>query len=253
MKAVRPLSASALHREEVRGRWERATRWPLIVLSIGFLVAYSLVAIRPHWPPAEQLFIVAVMAAAWLAFIVDPIVRILLTARRHRSAYFRRYRIDFFSAVLPILRPFSLLRHLDSTPGFIGNGGNALRSRVLAFAAAYAGMYVYIVAITVLQVERNAPGATIVTFGEAIWWAFVTLATVGYGDYVPITPFGRVLAVMLMAGGVVIIGTASALIVSYLSERISTHRPEAPHGPDAPNGPGSPTAPGSPQGGGGEA
>lgn len=241
MNAERPLSASALHREEVRGRWELATRWPLIVLSIGFLVAYSLVTIRPSWTRDEQVIIVAVMAAAWLAFIVDPIVRLLLTAPRRRSAYVRAYKVEFWAAVLPILRPFSLLRHLDSTPGFIGNGGNALRSRVIAVAAAYAAMYVYVIAITVLQVERNAPGATIVTFGEAIWWAFVTIATVGYGDYVPVTSFGRVLAVMLMAGGVVIIGTASALIVSYLSERITTHgagaaaaqaKPEAPPSKD---------------------
>ncbi|SDS50233.1 potassium channel family protein [Microterricola viridarii] len=227
MSQERPLSASALHREEVRGRWERATRWPLILLSIGFLVAYSLVTIRPSWTRDEQILIVVVLGAAWLAFIIDPVVRLILTAPHRRAAYVRTYKVEFWAALLPILRPFSLLRHLDSTPGFMGNGGNALRSRVLAVAAAYAGMYVYVIAITVLQVERNAPGATIVTFGEAIWWAFVTLATVGYGDYVPITPFGRTLAVMLMAGGVVIIGTASALIVSYLSERITTRDPGA--------------------------
>ncbi len=210
--------------EAMRTRWEKATRWPLIALSIGFLVAYSIVAIQPERPQAERIAIFVVMGAAWVAFIIDPIVRIALTAPTQRHQYFTAHRIEVFSAVLPILRPFSLLRHLDSTPGFIGNGGNAMRSRVITTAAAYAGMFVYVIAITVLWVERGAPDATILTFGEAIWWAFVTLATVGYGDYVPVTSAGRMLAVILMAGGVVIIGTSSAIVVSYLSERIG-HKP----------------------------
>lgn len=186
-------------------------------------MAYSVVTISTHRSADEQMTTVVVMAVSWLAFIIDPIVRLALTARPHRRAFFRKYRIDFASALLPILRPFTLLRHLHNTPGFIGNGGSALRSRVIATAAAYALMFVYLIAITVLQVERPAEGGTIKTFGEAIWWACVTLATVGYGDYVPVTPIGRTLAVTLMAGGVVIIGTASAVIVSYLSERIGAH------------------------------
>lgn len=209
--------------EAVRTRWEHATRWPLIALSIGFLVAYSLLAITSDRPRDEQIAILVIMGIAWLAFIIDPIVRIALTAPSHRRQYFAAHRIEMFSAVLPILRPFSLLRHLESAPGFGGNGGNALRSRVVAIAAAYAGMFVYVIAITVLRVERGADGATIVSFGEALWWAFVTIATVGYGDYTPVTTLGRFLAVILMAGGVVIIGTASALIVSYLTERIGSH------------------------------
>jgi voltage-gated potassium channel len=224
MTAGRHPSDRDERREGVRTRWERATRWPLIALSIGFLVAYSMLAITSDRPRDEQITILIIMGIAWLAFIIDPIVRITLTAPAKRRSFFAKHRVDFFSAILPILRPFTLLRHLDAAPGFGGNGGNALRSRVIATAAAYAGMFVYVIAITVLRVERGAEGATILSFGEAIWWAFVTIATVGYGDYVPVTGLGRFLAVILMAGGVVIIGTSSALIVSYLSERIG-HKP----------------------------
>lgn len=216
--------ASVDRREILREQWERVTRWPLIVLSIGFLVAYSVVAIDETRSHDEQLAIASVLAVAWLAFIIDPLVRYFLTPAADRSAYFAAHRIDFFSAILPILRPFGLLKYLHIAPGFSGNGGNALRSRVIAAAAAYASLFVYTIAITVLQFEREADGATIRTAGEAIWWACVTLATVGYGDYVPVTAVGRTLAVVLMAGGVVIIGTASALVVSYLSERIAVHR-----------------------------
>ena len=79
-------------------------------------------------------------------------------------------------------------------------------------------MFIYVIALTELRLERYAPGANITSFGDAIWWAFVTIATVGYGDYYPVTVPGRFFAVVLMLGGIGIVGTASALVVSYLNE-----------------------------------
>jgi voltage-gated potassium channel len=76
-------------------------------------------------------------------------------------------------------------------------------------------------ALATLEAERYAPGANIVTFGDAIWWALVTIATVGYGDTYPVTALGRFYAVLLMAGGVAIVGTASATIISFLNERVA--------------------------------
>ena len=46
-------------------------------------------------------------------------------------------------------------------------------------------------ALDPFEAERDAPGANITSFGEAIWWAVVTLATVGYGDTYPVTVPGR--------------------------------------------------------------
>ena len=81
--------------------------------------------------------------------------------------------------------------------------------------------WVFFLALATLQAERGAPGANIDTFGDAIWWAIVTIATVGYGDLYPVTPAGRFYAVLLMAGGIAIVGTASATIISYLNERVA--------------------------------
>ncbi len=54
---------------------------------------------------------------------------------------------------------------------------------------------------------------------DSIWWAFVTITTVGYGDRVPITPLGRVLAVVLMLMGIVTISTLSGTIASIFVDR----------------------------------
>ena len=81
----------------------------------------------------------------------------------------------------------------------------------------------FFLALATLEAERDADGANIVTFGDAIWWAIVTIATVGYGDEVPGDPLGRFYAVLLMAGGIAIVGTASATIISYLNERVAGH------------------------------
>lgn len=69
-------------------------------------------------------------------------------------------------------------------------------------------------AIVVLQVE-NARGndPNITTGGDAFWWAFVTITTVGYGDRFPMTGLGRMMAMILMTIGVGVFG----VLTSYLA------------------------------------
>ena len=136
--------------------------------------------------------------------------------------------------MVPLFRPFQLLKYLPRLRWFKGSSGDSVRSRIVVTALAYATLFIYVIALAVLAVERNAPHATILTFGNAIWWACVTVTTVGYGDFFPVTATGRILAVVLMAGGVAIIGTASAIVVSIVSERVSlAHQQHADTGGDA--------------------
>jgi voltage-gated potassium channel len=75
--------------------------------------------------------------------------------------------------------------------------------------------------LAVLEAERYAPGATIRTFPEALWWTFVTIATVGFGDYTPMTATGRLIAFVLMIAGIGIIGVVTGTFGSWIVEEVS--------------------------------
>ena len=70
--------------------------------------------------------------------------------------------------------------------------------------------------IAVLQFESRSPDANITTGGDALWWAIVTMTTVGYGDYYPVTSLGRLTGVVVMFTGVGIIGALASILASVL-------------------------------------
>jgi voltage-gated potassium channel len=73
-----------------------------------------------------------------------------------------------------------------------------------------------IASLFILRFERGTPGANITTGAIAFWWAFVTMTTVGYGDYVPITFLGRILAMALMTFGIGIFAVLTSFVASRL-------------------------------------
>lgn len=68
--------------------------------------------------------------------------------------------------------------------------------------------------ITILQVETT-PDSNITTAGDSLWWAFVTITTVGYGDHFPVTLTGRIIASILMMTGIGMFGTFTAYVASW--------------------------------------
>ncbi|MBX3042993.1 MAG: ion transporter [Candidatus Kapabacteria bacterium] len=69
-------------------------------------------------------------------------------------------------------------------------------------------------AIAILQLETS-PESNIKTAEDAIWWSYVTVTTVGYGDKYPVTTEGRLLAVILITAGVGMFGTFTAYVSSW--------------------------------------
>lgn len=203
--------------DQRRNAWERVTSWPALGASFLFLVAYSVGILYVGQPPWLSVVLSVVLLAVWAFFVLDFVVRLLLSHDKGR--FVRHHPVALLSVFLPLARPFLLLTGLARLRAFRGNTPSHLRRRVIVFAAAFITMFIYVISLAELHVERYATGSNIKTFGDAVWWACVTMATVGYGDYYPVTSEGRILAVILMMGGVVIVGTASATIVNYLNER----------------------------------
>jgi voltage-gated potassium channel len=70
-------------------------------------------------------------------------------------------------------------------------------------------------AIGILGVEKDAPGSNIKTAEDALWWSYVTITTVGYGDRYPVTSEGRLIAAALMTVGVGLFGMFTAYVASW--------------------------------------
>lgn len=79
---------------------------------------------------------------------------------------------------------------------------------------------IFCASLAVLDAERGRPGAIIVSFGDAVWWAVTTVTTVGYGDLYPVTTEGRLIAVGLMVAGIALIGVVTASVATWLIDRV---------------------------------
>ncbi|GAA3638392.1 potassium channel family protein [Microbacterium awajiense] len=201
-------------------RWERLTYWPLIIASVVFIAAYSWQVIFDTEGLRFTLARLA-MLLTWLVFAVDYVVRLGLA--RPRGRWFRRHIFDLLVVVLPALRPLRLLKAITVIHALQRTAGAALRSRLAIYGSGAALILIWISALAVLDVERPAPGANITTFGDAVWWAFVTITTVGYGDFYPVTAGGRIVAVLLMCGGVAVVGVVTATLASWVIEKAAAH------------------------------
>ena len=91
------------------------------------------------------------------------------------------------------------------------------RGQYAAFITILSALIVLSVAsILVLQFEDQSPDANITTGGDALWWAIVTITTVGYGDKYPVTTLGRLTGTFVMFAGVGIIGALASILASIL-------------------------------------
>jgi voltage-gated potassium channel len=81
--------------------------------------------------------------------------------------------------------------------------------------------------IAVVRAESDSANANIQTASDALWWVYVTITTVGYGDRFPVTNWGRIVGVVVMTAGVGLFGTLSGYLAqTFLSP--SKHKEEEP-------------------------
>ncbi len=206
-------------------RFSAAVDLPMMVLALVWLPVL-VVPFVIRLSPGLTVTFEDVDYAVWAAFVVEYLVKLWLAPARRR--FFTHHLVDLAVIALPMLRPLRaarLLRVLD-----LGRVGvvlvNALRRardvfthRGLHFVLLAVGLVVFACAGLVLSFEDNAPGSNIANFGDALWWAIVTVTTVGYGDRFPVTAGGRGVAVVLMLVGIGLIGVLTATVASYFVQQ----------------------------------
>jgi len=157
-----------------------------------------------------------------LVFLADFFVRF---HRAPSKAKFLKWGwIDFVSSiptldlfrvgrVVRIIRIFRILRAFRSTKNLVTYFLQHRKFTSFAAVAATSFCVMVFSAIAVLNFE-DLPESNIKNAGDAFWWAFVTMTTVGYGDKYPLTAEGRIIACILMTAGAGLFATLTGLIAS---------------------------------------
>jgi voltage-gated potassium channel len=201
-------------------RYEARTGVPLVALSLAFLVVYAIPILQPDAPEWVLRTCEVANVSIWIVFAVDLVVRARLSGQAKR--YLIRHPIDVALVALPVLRPLRALRIFTAGNVLIGRGKRLDLGGILTAVIGAGVLLVIIGALASLEAERNADGANIRTFGDAIWWAGTTITTVGYGDRYPVTATGRTVAFALMLMGISLLGVITAAVAAWFVENIGS-------------------------------
>jgi voltage-gated potassium channel len=200
--------------------WDSHAERILQIAAFLFLAAYAVPIIEPTVNVAIQTTCSIVVIIAWVAFGVDYIAHLLLAEQRR--SWFWHNLPSLIILIVPVLRPLRLLRLVTLLSVLNRTAVRGLRERVAVYAVGGVVLLVICGALAVTDAERGQPGSSISGFGDGLWWAVVTVTTVGYGDMSPVTLTGRLVAVGLMIGGIALLGTVSGMLASWMVEQIKT-------------------------------
>lgn len=203
-------------------RWTKATNWPLTALAVLFVVVLVLPILASDLAPGWRATLAALNALIWAAFAVDYFTRLYLALDRRRFA--RSHVLDLIIVVVPFFRPLRLLRLLKLTAivgVFTRRAEHGLHGRATVAVIASAVFLMFAGAAAIFDAERGNSEANIRTFGDALWWAAVTVATVGYGDRYPTTTTGRFVAFGLMLVGISLLGVVTGAVATWFVRQAS--------------------------------
>ncbi|WP_434762419.1 potassium channel family protein [Vibrio fortis] len=165
-----------------------------------------------------------------LDFIICSVFLLQLTIdlfrSKNKTSYLKVHWIDFLASI-PMIEPlrfariFQILRVilvLRSSKRIFRELFRNRKETTLASIILLLVLLLTIGAGTILLLEHKEPGANITTGHDALWWAFVTISTVGYGDHYPVTASGKLVASLVIVCGVGVFGMISGLITSLITE-----------------------------------
>ena len=191
--------------------------------------ALDLLALASLWivvvPPGDfstshdvRAIVLTIQAAVRVVYGIDITIRSAL-ARRHVH-YLLTHPLGIASVIFPPVRVIFSLRLVRS----VFRRGNLRRFLLAASAMVLNG------ALIVYLFERHAPKSNIHTLGQSLWWSAVTVTTVGYGDFFPVTTPGRITACFIMGIGLLTLAVVTAQVASSF---VTQGPSQAQRGPQA--------------------
>lgn len=197
----------------------------ILVLSVYVLAALFIQKVFPLSPGTNQL-IDRIDFIICLIFIYDFFLR--LYRAQSKLSFLKWGWIDLVSSIpmfdflrwgrfVRVVRILRILRAFRSTKVLLHYLFRNRAKGTFATVALISIVMVIFSSIAILHLE-NEPESNIKTPSDALWWAFVTITTVGYGDKFPITHEGRIVAAFLMTAGVGLFGTFTAYVASSFME-----------------------------------
>ena len=180
--------------------------------------------------------------AIWAVYTVEWCVRI------RRAEDWRKYAFSFigivdFLAILPLwaftgfdlraLRAFRLFRlvvttaKLASRTSAVAKLARAFRLAMDEAGALFAGTGIIVITagFGMYHLESAVQPEVFGSVYDGLWWAVITLTTVGYGDIQPITAGGKILATVAMFAGIGVIGSACGIMADALREASAGEQP----------------------------
>jgi voltage-gated potassium channel len=197
----------------------------IMILTIYVLSALLLETIFVL-PPETSKLLKFIDNVICLIFFVDFSVRFFKADNKLK--FMRWGWIDLISSIpminffrtgrlLRLIRLFRIVRAFRSSRLLLNHIFKNRAKGAFTTVSIFAVMLIIFSSIAILQVENTKEG-NIKTAEDALWWAYVTITTVGYGDRYPVTTEGRIIAVVLMTAGVGLFGTFTAYASSLFVE-----------------------------------
>ncbi len=159
----------------------------------------------------------------YIIFVVDYIVRFMIAGQKKKffkenvfdliaiipfNSAFRIFRILKFSKLLRLAKFTKLLRIGSVFARFLTKARRFLNTNGFKYILILSGTSILAGTFAMMYFEQ-------MNFSDALWWSFVTAATVGYGDLSPSTNAGRIVASLLMLVGIGLIGSLTSSITSF--------------------------------------
>ncbi|GAB3030701.1 potassium channel family protein [Bowmanella dokdonensis] len=192
----------------------------MMVLSI-VAVLNICVIILARLPPDVRHYLVFMDTIICLLFLTH--FSYSLATADNRRDYFRTHWIDLLASI-PLIEPFRIARFLQvlRVIKLLKQTRHlafpSLKDRIQATLATMMVTLVLLIGaagLSIYLIEHDLPGANIKSAEDAIWWSLVTISTVGYGDYYPVSTAGRLVSMLLIISGVSLFGVISGYIASF--------------------------------------